>query len=116
MDVKTVLQPGENGTKQLLKQYGDQLICVRYRYDKARQKRLKTVELIIDEKDWVPGVRLPAEKLVSVRVDYGEIELRDRMKKAGAFWDANKKVWRVKYQAVLELGMERRIVDEELGF
>ncbi|MGH7551901.1 MAG: hypothetical protein ACREMQ_02610 [Longimicrobiales bacterium] len=27
------LKPGEKGTKQLLAQYGDRLICVRYRYD-----------------------------------------------------------------------------------
>ena len=34
MRVKTNLLPGENGTKGLLKQYGEQLVCVRYRYDK----------------------------------------------------------------------------------
>jgi hypothetical protein len=43
MEVKATLAPGQNGTKQLLKQYGDQLICVRYRYNKARQKRFKTI-------------------------------------------------------------------------
>jgi len=36
MDVKSVFQPGENGTKQLLKEYGDRLVCVRYRYDKIQ--------------------------------------------------------------------------------
>ena len=116
MEVKSVLQPGENGTKQLLKEYGEQLVCVRYRYDKARQKRLKTVELIVDEKDWIPGVRIPAEEVVSVKIDYGEMELRERIKQAGAFWDADKKVWRVRFQKVLELGLEKRIVDDELGF
>lgn len=47
MDVKTKLHPGENGTKGLLKQYREQLVCERYRYDKARRKRYETVELII---------------------------------------------------------------------
>lgn len=114
MDVKSVLQPGENGTKQLLKEYGDQLFCVRYRYDKACQKRLKTVELIVDEKNWVPGVIFPAEKLVSIRIEYGEMELRDQIKQADAFWDADKKVWRLRYRDVLGLGLERRIVGDEL--
>ena len=58
-EVRTTLAPGQNGTKRLLRQYGDQLVCVRYRYDKLRGKRLKTVELIIDEQDWVPGVTSP---------------------------------------------------------
>lgn len=116
MDVKSVLKPGENGTKQLLKQYGDQLVCVRYRYDRARQKRLKTVELIVDEKEWTPGVNIPAEKTVSVRISYGETELRERIKREGAYWDADRKLWRLAYRKVLELGLDRRVVDEELGF
>jgi hypothetical protein len=41
---ESYLAPGQNGTKQLLKKYGDQLVCVRYRHDKARQKRIKTIE------------------------------------------------------------------------
>lgn len=77
---------------------------------------MKTVELIVDEKDWSPGVRIPAEEVVSIRIDYGEMELRDRIKRAGAFWDADKRVWRVKFRKVLELGLEKRMVDDELGF
>jgi hypothetical protein len=30
MEVKSKLRPGENGTKTLLKQYGEQLVCVRF--------------------------------------------------------------------------------------
>ena len=33
MDVKATLLPGANGTKALLREYGDQLVCARYRYD-----------------------------------------------------------------------------------
>jgi len=39
--VRLHLKPGQKGTKQLLAQYGDRLICVRYRYDVQRKKRLK---------------------------------------------------------------------------
>lgn len=43
MKIGATLLPGQKGTRQLVKVYGDQLVCVRYRDDKARQKRLKTV-------------------------------------------------------------------------
>ena len=52
--VRLHLKPGQKGTKQLLAQYGDRLICVRDRYDAQRKKRLKTVELLIAERHWEP--------------------------------------------------------------
>ena len=39
------LKPGQRGTKRLLAEYGDRLVCVRYRYDAERNKRFKTVAL-----------------------------------------------------------------------
>src|SRR6266446_6379157 len=52
--VRLHLKPGQKGTKQLLAQYGDRLICVRYRYDAQRKKRFKTVELLVAEREWEP--------------------------------------------------------------
>ena len=52
MEVKATTKPGRNGTKKYLQQYGDQLVCVRYRYDKQRERRQTTAELIVDELDW----------------------------------------------------------------
>jgi len=49
MDVKATLLPVVNGTKSLLKEYGDQLVCVRYRHDKLKQKRYKTAEIIVEK-------------------------------------------------------------------
>ena len=115
-EIRTTLQPGQKGTLQLLKEYGDQLVCVRYRYDKLRGRRLKTVELVVDEQPWVPGVKIPAERQVAVRVGYNEHDLRERVKQAGGWWDPAKKAWRLGILKVLELGLERRLVDEELGF
>ncbi len=48
MEVSATHKPGLNGTKKYLQQYGDQLVCVRYRYDKSK-KRQTTIELIVDE-------------------------------------------------------------------
>ena len=115
MEIKATLKPGLNGTKTHLDRYGDQLVCVRYRYDKKRQKRLTTVELIVDKQDWVAGVIITPDKQVSVKIDYGESELREKVKAAGAWWDKKRKVWTMSYKSALQLGLEHRI-DDELGF
>ena len=59
MHIRSTVHPGQRGTKKLLTQFGDRLVCVRYRYDDQRQKRIKTVELIVEEKiGWLPPSRL----------------------------------------------------------
>jgi hypothetical protein len=115
MEVRTTILPGQKGTRQLLRKYGNQLVCVRYRYDKERKKRYKTVELIVDEKDWEPGVNYPSERQVLIRVGYGEVELREQVKVAGGFWNPERKAWSLSYRKVRELGLERRVVGEEAG-
>lgn len=44
------LKPGENGTLRLVERFGDALLCVRYRYDAIRDMRIKTAEIIVDER------------------------------------------------------------------
>ena len=115
MEIKPTLQPGQNGTKALLRQYGNQLICVRYRYDKIRCKRFKTIELIINEQEWVPETIIPVDKPMNIQVGFGETELREKVKDAGGYWDPAKKTRRLPYKRIMELGLEKRITDEELG-
>lgn len=57
------LRPGARGTIKLVQQYGDQLICVRYRYNLDTRTRIKTIELIIDEKKWIPRNELLIPRL-----------------------------------------------------
>ena len=47
MEIHKILQPGQPGTKKYVRQYGESLVCVKYRYDPATKKRYKTVELIV---------------------------------------------------------------------
>ncbi len=44
MTTRVKLKPGQKGTKKLLTQYGDALVCARYRYDKITNRQFKTVE------------------------------------------------------------------------
>ena len=86
--VRLNLKPGQKGTKQLLAQYGDRLICVRYRYDAQRKKRFKTVELVIAECDWEPPrPRFAHDQIVGLRVAFADVAVRDRVKQAGGTWD-----------------------------
>ncbi len=112
MEVKATFKPGENGTRQLLKQYGDQLVCVRYRYDRLKRKSYKTVELIIEEKDWIPDTIIRPDKQVKVRIGFNELELRTLVKNAGGYWNPDEKVWKLSFSAAHDLGIERRILDE----
>src|SRR3989441_6273911 len=90
--VRLHLKPGKKGTKQLLAQYGDRLVCVRYRYDAQRKKRLKTVELVVAERDWEPAPPAPAhDQIVALRVAFAEVAVRERVKQAGGHWDPDRK-------------------------
>jgi hypothetical protein len=67
MRTRLHLKPGQNGAKPLVAQYGDRLVCVRYRYDARRKKRFKTVDLVVAERDWQPRApRYPANQIVAV--------------------------------------------------
>ena len=116
MEIKATLRPGQKGTRQLVRHYGDQLVCVRYRYDSQRRKRYKTVELIVDEQDWIPGVRFAPDQRVMVKVGYNEGDLREAVKKAGGFWNPERKTWILPFSAAMALGLEHRVIDESIGF
>jgi len=56
MKTHTHLKPGQKGTRRLVEKYGDALLCVRYRYDEIRGVRMKTVEIVVEER---PGKAAP---------------------------------------------------------
>jgi hypothetical protein len=106
------IKPGQKGTKRLLGQYGDRLVCVRYHYDASRRKRFKTVELIIAERDWPPPrPRLASARPISLRIAFAEIDLRRRVKQAGGRWNPDEQVWQLPHDRAVALGLGGRIVD-----
>jgi hypothetical protein len=113
MKTRKKLSPGQPGTKKLLKKYGKKLVCVRYRYDVLRHKRIKTVELIEEEVTWQKNSnKIPRNKIVKIRINYGEINLTRAVKSLGGRWNKSKKVWELPYREVLALGLVSRIVDD----
>jgi len=114
MRLRLTLPPGQNGAKQLQAQYGERLVCVRYRYDEHQQKRFKTVELIVEEREWRPnGEPGMNERLVGVQIAVREVKLRGRIKQAGGRWDAQRRVWELRYEQVVALGVTERMVKAE---
>ena len=107
MDITKTLQPGDMGTLQLLKQYGEQLICVRYRVDKKKMRRLTTVEIVVEDKPYQK--RTPA-LIAWVKINYDETTLRQQVKAAGAKWLMDDKVWEMDYSTARKLGLKKRIV------
>jgi hypothetical protein len=111
--VRLHLKPGQRGRKQLLAQYGDRLICVRYRYDAQRKRRFKTVEIVVAERNWEPlPPRVAHAQIVGLRVPYGDAAVRELVKQAGGTWNRDRRVWQLRYDRVVALGLHDRIVDE----
>jgi hypothetical protein len=120
MTTKATLRPGQKGTKRFAAKYGDRLVCVRYKYDEATGKRFTTVELIEEEADWrtKPPAAAKTEPITSsqrlpVRIDYWESELREKVKSAGAIWRPRHKLWEMRYEDIVALGLESRVVAED---
>src|SRR5512138_547847 len=103
------LKPGQKGTIRLVEQYGEALLCVRYRYDEIRRVRLKTVELIVEERPWQPPFRFRDDDMAPVAVGFNETELRAKLRKARARWDPEAKVWMVPYRSIRGTELEARI-------
>jgi hypothetical protein len=98
------LAPGAAGTKRLAARFGNALVCVRYRDDPARGRRLTTVDLIVEERP-LPGP-------LAVRIGYGETALRSQARAAGGWWDRQRKPWLLPRAAVRKLKLDDRVVAE----
>ncbi len=106
------LKPGQRGTKKLVELYGSRLLCVRYWYDQEKRKRFKTVELVVEEVPWEPGMRERGNPVVSLCVDFAERDLQTRVKAAGGMWNSQECLWEIRYKKAITLGLGNRIVKQ----
>jgi len=116
--VMCTIRAGERGTKRLVDRFGDQLLCVRYRYDAVKRERLTTVELVVDRTDRRPPTTRDARwrppeppRWVKLRIAYEETELRQRVKAAGGRWRKDEKVWELPTGVVRKLGVGDRVIE-----
>jgi len=104
------LKPGQKGTKALVEKYGDDLVCVRYRYDEASRIRLKTVEIIVEKKQLPPAQGTPDNEIVPVQIAFGAKELGKMARSAGGNWDAEVKLWYIQYGNIKGTELEKHIL------
>jgi len=102
----------------LAQQFGNALVCVRYRLDSFNHRRLTTVELVVD----TVAIRPPPPHLrqlgpvetnasVHVKVAYEETALRERIKANGGRWRPKQKVWELPRSAMRRLKLDSRVVE-----
>jgi hypothetical protein len=114
VETRLTLRPGQSGTKKLLERYGERLVRVRYLYDEASGRRLKTVELIVESIPWRPRARIPRrrdDEIVAVRIAYHEADLRERAKRLGAVWRPAQKLWELTWLNAKRLGISDRVAN-----
>jgi hypothetical protein len=117
MITTTTLRPGQKGTKRFAEKYGDRLVRVRYKSDQEIGRRYITVELIEEEivvrnekkPDQVQQPILGSPRL-GLRVEYWETDVREKIKTAGGIWRPRQKLWEMRYEDVVALGLESRVV------
>ena len=111
MITKLKLKPGQRGTKKLAEEYGNALVCVRYRYDERSGMRFKTVELIVETKPWTaPTPHLADTDLVPVFIGFSDRASREIAKAAKGRWDPDKKLWLIQYGRIKGTELEKHII------
>ena len=117
MRTRLTLPPDQDGAKQLRDRYGDRLVCVRYRYDETKKQRWKTVELILEKREWdPPPPRQPEDPPVAIQVAAQERGVRQQVKAAGGKWNPRHVVGELPYGQVVALGLTDRIVTKADGW
>ena len=118
MEARVTLKPGSKGTKKLTEQFGERLVCVRYRYDVTKKRRLKTVEIVVDEAPWEPVDKRRTsaadadrpQRIIGVRVAYEEGALQQTVREAGGRWDRGMRLWLLPLSTARILGLHERVV------
>lgn len=79
--------------------------------------RLETIALIVEEWPWASlPLRNRAESVALVKVAFFERELRQQVKDAGGVWNPDQHAWALRYDQVLNLGLQARIVNNSCSY
>jgi hypothetical protein len=110
-EVRKTLRPGDPGTRRFARDWGERLVCVRYRVDPSKRLRYTTVEIVASTpKAWRPPSRPAPSALVYVRTGGDEWELKQRLRAARAVWEPELGAWRLRYETAVRLKLRRRIL------
>lgn len=109
--VRKTMRPGQKGTSRFLRDWGDRLVCVRYRFDAKGKTRFTTVEIVASApRPWTPPRRPSPGALVYLKVDRNDWKAIRKLREARAWWDRDAGVWRTRYDVAERLRLRDRIV------
>ncbi len=102
------------GALKLARQFGELLVCVRYRYDMEGKIRYTTVELVVDK---APVTKKRTKNpnssdIVGLQVPPHDHHLIRRITAAGGTWDHGAHLWRLRRSAAKRLGLLSRVVTQ----
>jgi len=86
-------------------------VCVRHRDHEQTGPSFKTVELIVEENPWKPRKSSVTERIVRLRLGREEARVREAVKSAGRRWNPQDRLWELRRDEALALGLEARIVE-----
>jgi|CXWL01.1.fsa_nt_gi hypothetical protein len=107
--VGKTMQTDARGAIKLTRQFGETLICVRYRLSPDGSTRVTTVELEVDR----VAVQRKANPAVSVKIYASETKLVTRAKEKGAWFNSKTRLWRMHQNDAFALGIADRVARAE---
>ncbi len=105
---RLTLKPGRPGTMDLLTEYGNRLVCVRYRYDTEQKVRYKTAEVIVEEAPWTPTHPFAPTDIVELRIRPKERTLHHAARLLGACHTPTTHTWRTTFAVARILHLTTR--------
>lgn len=109
--VRKTMRPGEKGTARFVRDWGERLVCVRYRFDAKGRVRYTTVEIMTSElRPWTPPKRSSPDALVYLKVDPNDWKAIRKLREARVWWDRERGLWRTRYDVADRLRLKSRIV------
>ena len=109
------LVPERFNIRSYYERYGEGLSCACYRHDALTHKCIKTVELIVEESDWLPPVpRFAADEMVWLRIGFVDRTQQQCLGAAGAKLDGKRCVWAIRFDAAVALGFADHVERRDL--
>ena len=85
--------------------------CVRYKCGLPNKRKLKTVEIVVEDKPWdLDKNRVPANKTICITAQFVEIKPGMLIREAGSIRNHRKKMWKLPYREAASFSPEDRIV------
>ena len=108
------IAPTQPGAIKLAEQYGERLVCVRYRHDPTGRHRYTTVELVVARSLVKPRSERQQQpkklQVVALRLGGTENALRKVVLAHGGVWNSKLRLWYLARTTAQALGLLSRVV------